>query len=69
MREDADPDLASAVGVTREDDTGAFDLAVGEIGSFESLEPPLPELDGIALGGNAFVAEAMRAAVFNALWL
>src|ERR1700694_4597048 len=45
VREDVDPDLASALDLSRHGDTGCLDLAVRDPGRFHRLEPKVAELD------------------------
>src|SRR5690606_35987971 len=54
VREDVDPDLAAALDVTGHRDTSRLDLAVGDVGALEGLDPVVTEIDrGAALGHAA----------------
>ena len=45
VRENADPELAFALHVAGQRDTGGFDLGVGDPGALQRLEAELAEID------------------------
>jgi hypothetical protein len=68
VREDADPELAFALHVAGERDTGGLDLGVGNPGTIQSLETEFTEIDVDIARGVPGAASALGLAVFDSFW-
>jgi hypothetical protein len=69
VRENPDPDPATALDVARDRPASRFDLAGGQAATVSGFEAEIPKCHGTAAGRKAGIAAFLLLAVLSASWL
>jgi hypothetical protein len=68
IRENSDPDFSAPLDMSRQSDTGRFDLAVRDPFIFEGYEAEVAERNFVSPGRVAFEGPSHPFSVFSSLW-